>query len=100
MQGIGNQSDTKNQLNNDGHTCHQKREVEAEEMVAVDINLELVHIDNLQDGRSDKDKSEQDFHEDGNYAEYFVHRKKKGTRVGMCLHLLANESINSMAVHL
>ena len=54
-------------------------------MVAINIDLELVQIDNLQDGRSDKDKSEQDFHDDGYYDKDFVHGKKKGTRVGMCL---------------
>ena len=55
-------------------------------MVTVDINLELVHIDDLHDGGSDKDESEQDFDYNGYYAEYFVHGKKeKGTRVGMCL---------------
>lgn len=46
-------------------------------MVAIDINLELVQIDDLQDGGSDKDKSEQDFHHDGYYAKDFVHKKKK-----------------------
>ena len=46
-------------------------------MIAIDIDLELVQIDNLQDGRSDKDESEQDFHYDGYYTKYFVHKKKK-----------------------
>ena len=46
-------------------------------MVAIDINLELVQIDDLQDGGSDKDESEQDFHHDGYYAKDFVHKKKK-----------------------
>ena len=46
-------------------------------MVAIDVNLELVHTDNLQDGGSDKDESKQDFHHNGDDAEYLVHKKKK-----------------------
>ena len=46
-------------------------------MVAIDINLELVHIDDLEDGGGDKDKSKEDFHDDGDYAKDFVHKKKK-----------------------
>ena len=30
-------------------------------MIAIDIDLELVHVGNLQDGRDDKDNSEKNF---------------------------------------
>ena len=60
MQGIGNQSNAKNQLKDDGCTRHQKREIEAEEMVAVDVNLELIHVEQFQNRRHDEHKAQQD----------------------------------------
>ena len=41
-------------------------------MVAVNINLELVDIGDLQDGRDDKDKSENHFQRDGRYVLQFT----------------------------
>lgn len=60
MQGMGNQSDTQDQLKDDGETGRQKREVETKEMIAVNVNLESVHVDNLQDGRHDEHQTQQD----------------------------------------
>ena len=73
MQGIGNQPDAKNQLNDDGYPGHQKAEIQAEEMVTVNVNLELVHIENLQYGRRNKDQSKKDFQRDGSNFLEFVH---------------------------
>ena len=90
MHRIGNQSDAQHKFKDDGRASHQERDIEAEEMIAVDINLELVHIDNLQHSGCDKDQSEQDLNHYGDNAKNLVHGKKKGTRVGMCLYWLTN----------
>lgn len=50
MEAIGYQPDAKNQFKDDGSPGHQKREIEGEEVIAVNINLELVHIENFQHG--------------------------------------------------
>lgn len=59
MKIIRNQADTQNQFENDGKSSHQKREVETEEMIAVDVNLELVHIENFEDSRDNEHEAQQ-----------------------------------------
>ena len=60
MQCMGNQADTQNQFEDDGQSSHQKREIETEKMITVNVNLELVHIENLEDSRDDEHKAQQD----------------------------------------
>ena len=60
MQSMGNQSDPQYQFKDDGQTGYDEREVKAKEMVTVDVNLELVHVDDLQDGRPDEHEAQQD----------------------------------------
>ena len=57
---MGNQSDAQHQFKDDGQTGYDEREVKAKEMVTVYVNLELVHVDNLHDGRHDEHKAQQD----------------------------------------
>ena len=61
METVGNQAYTQNQLNYDGCPCHQKAEIEAEKMIAVNVNLELVHVEQFHNGRKDKNQSEKHF---------------------------------------
>ena len=60
MQRIGNQPNAKYQFDNNGCTSRQKAEIQAKEMVTVDINLETIHVEDLQDGRDDEHKAQQD----------------------------------------
>ena len=60
MKIIRNQADTQNQLEDDGQSSHQKREIETEKMITVNVNLELVHIENLEDSRDDEHEAQQD----------------------------------------
>ena len=59
MQSIGNQPNAKNQFHDNGQTGNNEREIEAEEMIAVNVNLELVHIENLKDSRDDENKAQE-----------------------------------------
>ena len=61
MQGIGNQSNAKYEFKDNDCTSHQEAEIQAKEMVTIDIKLKLVHVENLQHRRSNKDKPKQDF---------------------------------------
>ncbi len=87
MQGIGNQSNAKNQLKDDGCTRHQKREIEAKKMVAVDINLEPIHVDYLQYCRSDEDEAQQDFQQNGCYGFDSIHEAnlQKNAHLSTCV---------------
>ena len=60
MQRIGYQSDAQDQLQDDGRTRHQKRKIQTEEMITVNVNLEPIHVNDLQDGRNDENKAQQD----------------------------------------
>ena len=60
MQGMRNQAYAKHQLKDDGQTGDDEREIKAEKMITVDVNLELVHVDDLKNGRHDKHKAQQD----------------------------------------
>ena len=56
-----NQANSQDQLKNDGKACNNEGKIQAEKMVAIDVNLEAIHVDNLQDSRHDKYKSQKDF---------------------------------------
>ena len=60
MQRIGNQPNAKNQFENDCRSCSQKRKIEAEKMITINVNLEPVHVDDLQNGGNDEHKAQQD----------------------------------------
>lgn len=60
MQTIGDQHNAKHQLKNDGQSRHYERKIETEEMVTVNVNLELVHVEYLEDSRDDEHKAQQD----------------------------------------
>ena len=58
---MGNQANTQNKLKNDGQTRHYERSGKTKEMVTVDVDFELVHVEQLQHRRHDEDQSKQDF---------------------------------------
>ena len=60
MQTIGDQHNAKHQLKNDGQSRNNERKIETEKMIAVNVNLELVHVQNLEDSRDDEHKAQQD----------------------------------------
>ena len=60
MQGMGNQADAQNQLQDDSQSGNYKSGIETKEMVTVDVKLESVHVQDLQYGRDDKHESQQD----------------------------------------
>ena len=55
-----NQANSQDQLKNDGKACNNEGKTQAKEMVAVDVNLELVHVEDLQEGRGNEHKAQQD----------------------------------------
>lgn len=59
MQSMGNQADAQDQFKDDGQSCNDERKVETEKMVAIDVNLEAIHVDNLQDSRHNEHKAQQ-----------------------------------------
>ena len=62
-----NQAYSQDQLKDDGQTGNNKRSVKAEEMIAVDVNLEAIHVDDLQDSRHDENEAQKDLQ--GRFAE-------------------------------
>ena len=57
MQSMGNQTEAQDQLKDDGQSGYNEGGVKAKEMITVDVNLELVHVNDLQDGRHDEHKA-------------------------------------------
>ena len=72
MHSIGNQPDAKDKFSDDDCTSHQKAEIQTKEMVTIDVKLKLVHVENLQHGGNDEDKSEKNLQDDGSYFPWRV----------------------------
>lgn len=60
MQGMRNQAYAKHQLKDDGQTGDDEREVKAEKMIAVDVKLEPIHVEQLQHRRHDEHQAQED----------------------------------------
>ncbi len=56
-------------------------------MVAVDINLEPIHVDYLQYCRSDEDEAQQDFQQNGCYGFDSIHEAnlQKNAHLSTCV---------------